>query len=46
MEVLRKLDEVLVEAEPEERMFGRGLHLFPFQLNMSSSVHRITQLNS
>jgi hypothetical protein len=25
---------------------GRGLHLFPFQLNLSSSVHRVTQLNS
>jgi hypothetical protein len=23
----------------------RGLHSFPFQLNLSSSVHRITQLN-
>ena len=25
---------------------GRGLHSFPFQLSLSSSVHRITQLNS
>jgi hypothetical protein len=25
---------------------GRGLHSFPFQLNLSSSVHRKTQLNS
>ena len=25
---------------------GRGLHSFPFQLNLSSSVHHITQLNS
>ena len=24
----------------------RGLHSFPFQLNLSSSVHRVTQLNS
>jgi hypothetical protein len=24
----------------------RGLHSFPFQLNLSSSVHRITQLES
>jgi len=24
----------------------RGLHSFPFQLNLSSSVHRITQINS
>ena len=28
------------------RMPGRGLHSFPFQLNMSSSVQRITQSNS
>ena len=25
---------------------GRGSHLFPFQLNLSSSVHRVTQFNS
>jgi len=25
---------------------GRGLHSFPFQLNLSSSVHHIIQLNS
>jgi len=25
---------------------GRGLHSFPFQLNLSSSVHRITQSGS
>jgi len=25
---------------------GRGLHAFPFQLSLSSSVHRITQLHS
>ena len=25
---------------------GRGLHSFPFQLNLSSSVHRMTQINS
>jgi hypothetical protein len=24
----------------------RGLHSFPFQLNLSSSVNRVTQLNS
>jgi hypothetical protein len=24
----------------------RGLHSFPFQLNLSSSVHRVTQLHS
>jgi hypothetical protein len=25
---------------------ARGLHSFRFQLNLSSSVHRVTQLNS
>jgi 26S proteasome regulatory subunit N2 len=25
---------------------GRGLHSFPFQLNLSSSVHRVTRRNS
>ena len=25
---------------------GRGLHSFPFQLNLSTSFHRTTQLNS
>ena len=25
---------------------GRGLHSFLFQLNLSSSVHRTTQINS
>jgi hypothetical protein len=25
---------------------GRGLHSFPFQLNLSSSVQRITRLSS
>jgi len=25
---------------------GRGLHSFPYQLNLSSSVHRMMQLNS
>jgi hypothetical protein len=28
------------------RLRGRVLHWFPFQLNMSSPVHRITQPNS
>ena len=30
----------------EEGADGRGLHSFRFQLNMSSFVHRVTQLNS
>jgi hypothetical protein len=25
---------------------GMGLHSFPFQLNLSSFVHHVTQLNS
>ena len=28
------------------RIDGRGLHSHPFQLNLSSSVHRITQCNT
>ena len=27
-------------------LHGRGLHSFPFQLNLSTSSHRMTQLNS
>jgi len=30
----------------EEGKTGGGLHSFPFQLNLNSSVHRITRLNS
>jgi len=26
-------------------LVGRGVHSFRFQLNLSSSVHRVTQLN-
>jgi hypothetical protein len=32
--------------DDEEGAEGRGLHSFPFQPNLSASVHRITQLNS
>jgi len=28
------------------RAAGRGLHSFPFQLDLSSSVHRLNQFNS
>jgi hypothetical protein len=28
------------------RLVGMGLHPFPFQLNLSFYIHRITQLNS
>jgi hypothetical protein len=31
--------------ECEPLVHGRGLPSFPFQLNLSSSVHRVTQLN-
>ena len=35
------------ELTPEKAQAnGRGLHSFPFQLNLSSSVHRLTQLDS
>ena len=27
------------------RALGKGLHSFPFQLNLSSSIHRMTQSN-
>ena len=30
------------DADPTDGDGGRGLHSFPFQLNLSSSVHRIT----
>ena len=33
-------------ARPPALVSGRGLHSFPFQLNLSSSVHRTTQINS
>jgi len=33
-------------TEAELVFIGRGLHSFRFQLNLSSSVQRITQLNS
>jgi hypothetical protein len=29
-----------------DHVTGRGLHSFPFQLNLSSSVHRTTQLQA
>jgi len=38
--VLDQLEPLLLETA------GRGLHSFPFQLNLSSSVHRSTQINS
>ena len=35
------------ECDVEVRqILGRGLHSFPIQLNLSSSVHRITRLSS
>jgi hypothetical protein len=35
-----------VMLRPEVRFSGGSLHSFPLQLNVSSSVHRITQLNT
>jgi hypothetical protein len=32
--------------EHASAVVGWGLHSFPFQLNLSSSVHYMTQLNS
>jgi hypothetical protein len=37
----RDADEHIVGPPPP----ARGLHSFRFQLNFSSSVHRVTQLN-
>jgi len=42
-DVKKKLDKTQQE---NEKLRGRGLHSFPFQLNLSSSFHRITQLKS
>jgi len=36
----------LVRNPDTAGLHSRGLHSFPFQLNLSSSVHLITQLNS
>ena len=36
----------LKRLQTEYGIDGRGLHSFPFQLNLSSSVHRVTQLKS
>ena len=33
-------------AKPNSLNLGRGPHSSRFQLNLSSSVHRVTQLNS
>jgi len=37
---------VVVLGRVLEPAMGRGLHSFRFQLNLSSSVHRVTQPNS
>ena len=43
-------DRFFAGEEEEDRQYlllhGRRLHSFPFQLNFSSSVHLMTQLNS
>ena len=47
-ECLGAEDETVREraAADLEILIGKGLHSFPFQLNLSSSVQRITQINS
>jgi len=47
-EELRAVAEDLAAMTREQQVVnaGRGLHSFPFLLNLSSSDHRITQLNS
>ena len=37
--------EAGLEVRSGDGRGSRGLHSFPFQLNLSSSVHRITQIN-
>ena len=39
--------KVVLTGEGSDELFaGRALHSFPLQLNLSSSVHRTTHLNS
>jgi len=40
------ITKVAAKMKNPERIVGKGLHSFPSELNMSSSVQRITQLNS
>jgi hypothetical protein len=40
------VDEYETSEEECNKPHGRGLHSFPFQLNLSTSFHHITQLNS
>ena len=37
---------VVVRESTTSDQGGRGLHSFPVQLNLSSPVHRVTQINS
>ena len=39
------VSQVTVELKNDLAITGRGLHSFRLQLNLSSSVHRVTQLN-
>jgi len=45
-QVLELRSTVAALREAAARNSGRGFHSFPFQLNLGSSVHCITQLNS
>jgi hypothetical protein len=46
---LRRYNKAIAYANRREAcefVLGRSLHSFPFQLNLSSSIRRITQINS
>jgi hypothetical protein len=45
-QLAKRMIELLDQAAEQGGPVGRGLHSFPFQLNLSSSVHRITHINS
>jgi hypothetical protein len=46
MEAILQEQNVLLEGVPTFIAAGRGLHSFPIQLNLSSSVQRMTRLSS
>ena len=46
---MRRYNKAIAYANRREAcefVLGRSLHSFPFQLNLSSSIRRITQINS
>jgi hypothetical protein len=42
-QLAKRMIELLDQAAEQGGPVGRGLHSFPFQLNLSSAVHRITK---